>query len=410
MSSFLHPSFLWGLAGLAIPIAIHLLSRKEGKIIKVGSLRHLRTSESPTFKSIKINELVLLAVRCLLLIAMVLFISELIFPNWWTKEDKKWVLVDPVVEIDASTKKVLDSLVEDGYELRSLQKGFPEIENVDVDIESDYWSLVAELENKSNTEVLVFSGDRLEDFKGKRIFLPANVKWVSAPVSENEFLATATKLNAQEVLIRKGKANPSATSFEFVKQSILPDDQYAQLDGDSVLISNPDTLFIKIVADEKFAYDKQILMASLQAIDQSTAMVLDVQSGNLDQKVDWLIWLSENEPPNTSKCISYQAGDMAPFFRQVSKTHWQLTKRLNQEVASNNQLTTMLFDLLIPITMRETTSLNDRRVMPPHMLWSNTSKSGEVQKAQASSNQQFLFLIVILLFVIERGMAYAKKL
>ena len=312
--------------------------------------------------------------------------------------------------MDVSTKKVLDSLVEDGYELRSFQKGFPEIEDADASIENDYWSLVTALEKKSDTEALIFSGDRLLGFSGKRISLPANIKWVSSPVSERDFLTTATKLNDLEVLIRKGKSNPSNTSFEFARQSILPGEHYIHVGDDSVLVSNPDTLFIKIVADAKFSYDKQILMASLQAIDQSTAMVLDVQSGKPAEKDDWLLWLSEDAPPNTSKCISYQLDDAAPFFKQVSKTNWRLAKRLNQEVATENQLTTILFDLLVPEHSKNILERNDRRVMPMQMLWSNMEWSGVVPQGQASSNQQVLFLFLIMLFLIERGIAFTRRL
>ena len=40
----------------AVPVAIHLLSRKEGKVIKVGSLRHLRETTTRQFRSLKPNE------------------------------------------------------------------------------------------------------------------------------------------------------------------------------------------------------------------------------------------------------------------------------------------------------------------------------------------------------------------
>lgn len=42
--------WLWGLMALALPIAIHLLSRKEGRVVPVGSLRHLRETTSQQFR------------------------------------------------------------------------------------------------------------------------------------------------------------------------------------------------------------------------------------------------------------------------------------------------------------------------------------------------------------------------
>ncbi|MBP9924506.1 MAG: BatA domain-containing protein, partial [Cyclobacteriaceae bacterium] len=71
MIQFAQPIFLWALTALAIPIGIHLLSRKEGKVVKMGSLRHLRETSTQQFKGIKLNELLLLALRCLLIILFV---------------------------------------------------------------------------------------------------------------------------------------------------------------------------------------------------------------------------------------------------------------------------------------------------------------------------------------------------
>lgn len=407
MSAFLHPAFLWGLLGLSVPIAIHLLSRKEGKIVRVGSLRHLRTSESPTFKSIKINELLLLAVRCLLLAVMVFFISEWVSPTWWKAEKKKWVLVDPVIETAAAMEEVLDSLVADGYELRTLQAGFPEREEATMLVEKDYWSLVIALGKKTDTEVLIFSGNRFQDFSGKRVSLPANVKWISMPMADREFLVEAVQINNQEVLMRKGSSNPLHTSFEFKKQSVSPIESYAFLGSDSVLIKSPDTIRIAIFVDDKFQYDKKIIQASLQAINNSTPTELDYNSGKPDVQTDWVIWFSEDEPPADGKCIFYKE-EHAPFFKQVSPTHWQITQRLNQEVASTNQLTTLLFDLLIP--REEKSAKNDRRVMPEAMVWANDEANAVVVKAEASTNQQVLFVILMVLFLIERALAFVKKL
>lgn len=65
--NFTQPLFLWTLAGAFIPIAIHLLSRKEGKVVKVGSLRHMEESNTSRFKSIRLNETLLLLARCLMI-------------------------------------------------------------------------------------------------------------------------------------------------------------------------------------------------------------------------------------------------------------------------------------------------------------------------------------------------------
>ncbi len=410
MNSFLHPVFLWGLAGLSIPVAIHLLSRKEGKIIKVGSLRHLRTAESPTFKSIKINELLLLAVRCLLLALMVLFISGWMLPNWWKAENGKWVLVDPILEVDASMEKVLDSLIADGYELRSLQKGFPEIDEGNKISQDDYWALVSDLGKMHETEIIVFSGNQLNRFNGKRTSLPSNVRWASLPIPESGFYTEAIKLNAWEVQVRNAKSNSFATFFESGKKPVLPGDKYFHGGKDSVLIENPDTIVVRVFADEKYEYDKKVMMAVLEAINRATLVELDICEGKPEAQDDWVIGFSDDEQQPDSNFIFYGAEDVAPFFKQVGKSKWQITQRLNQEVASNNQLTTALFDLIIPNKNKASLKTLDKRSLPEAMLWSKDGHSADIQHAGVSSNQEVIFVLILILFLIERAMAFAKRL
>src|SRR6187549_1844600 len=96
---FLNPTWLWGLTGLLIPLAIHLLSRKEGKVIRVGSIRHLEETSTRQFKSIKLNEFVLLILRSLLILFIVLFLAGLLWPDS-DSGNKHWLLVEKGLEHD----------------------------------------------------------------------------------------------------------------------------------------------------------------------------------------------------------------------------------------------------------------------------------------------------------------------
>ena len=43
--SFLQPSYLWALLAIAIPIAIHLWSRKKVRTIRVGSTQYITENQ-----------------------------------------------------------------------------------------------------------------------------------------------------------------------------------------------------------------------------------------------------------------------------------------------------------------------------------------------------------------------------
>src|SRR5687767_7801250 len=97
MIQFSNPMWLWGLSALLIPIGIHLLSRKEGKIINIGSVRHLRETDTARFSSIRLNEILLLVLRCLLLTLLVLLLAG-------TKvsvkglSDRQWLVIEKDIE------------------------------------------------------------------------------------------------------------------------------------------------------------------------------------------------------------------------------------------------------------------------------------------------------------------------
>src|SRR5688572_16517864 len=94
---FSNPIWLWALTGIAIPIGIHLLNRKEGKIILIGSLRHLQESPTARFRHIRLNEILLLILRCLLLILIVMLLAGLQLASLNT-ENKKWLIVEKGIE------------------------------------------------------------------------------------------------------------------------------------------------------------------------------------------------------------------------------------------------------------------------------------------------------------------------
>ena len=117
-----NPIWLWGLSGMLIPIGIHLLSRKEGRVIRIGSVRHLEDTISKQFKSIRLNEFILLGLRCLLIIILVLFLAGLDLNI--TGKNGKWLLIEGGLDKDNEFSSLIDSL----SHLLWLSKCCPEIQ------------------------------------------------------------------------------------------------------------------------------------------------------------------------------------------------------------------------------------------------------------------------------------------
>jgi len=184
--TFANPSYLWAFAGLAIPLAIHLLSRKEGRVIRVGSLRHVEESNTSQFKSVKLNEILLLLLRTLMITLIVLVLAGAQCTNPPGKSEK-WLMVEQGVE------QQVDSL-----EVHPLPEG-------------NYYSVARDLGGLPN-EIIVLSHSRVNKFNGERISLPANVNWITTEQPSRKFAATAWQAG-DTVFVRIASSNSLATSY-----------------------------------------------------------------------------------------------------------------------------------------------------------------------------------------------------
>ncbi|HLX62740.1 MAG TPA: VWA domain-containing protein, partial [Planctomycetota bacterium] len=64
---FLHPAFLVGLSALALPILIHFVFKMKAPVVLFPSVRFLRQVDRKVAKRQKLQELLLLLLRCLAL-------------------------------------------------------------------------------------------------------------------------------------------------------------------------------------------------------------------------------------------------------------------------------------------------------------------------------------------------------
>src|SRR5262245_4840971 len=81
LMSFLNPIMLFGLAAVSIPIIIHLLNRRKFRRVVWAAMRFLQLSVEQNQKRMRIEDLILLVLRCLLLILIALALAR---PAWRT--------------------------------------------------------------------------------------------------------------------------------------------------------------------------------------------------------------------------------------------------------------------------------------------------------------------------------------
>ena len=79
--SFLNPIMLFGLAAVSVPIIIHLLNRRKFQKVVWAAMRFLKLSVEQNQRRMRIEDMILLALRCLLLALLALALAR---PAWLT--------------------------------------------------------------------------------------------------------------------------------------------------------------------------------------------------------------------------------------------------------------------------------------------------------------------------------------
>ena len=105
---FVSPLWLWALGGVAIPIAIHLWRRQTPRIERWAAMQFLRAAIDRHARRLRIESLLLLLVRCLLLALLALAVAEPFQESdsvavFGTRRTHKVLLLDGSLSMSAQT-------------------------------------------------------------------------------------------------------------------------------------------------------------------------------------------------------------------------------------------------------------------------------------------------------------------
>lgn len=408
MIQFAQTFALWALAGLFIPIAIHFLSRKEGKVIRIGSIRHLEETTTQKFKGIRLNELLLLAIRCLILAVFALLLAGLLFAKE-TTGTTRWLLLEKGLEEDNRLQTLRDSLEAQGFETRFLSKGFPTLDNPSED-SSSYYQLINNLKQEDLQSVIVISCSKNKRFKGERTDLPSHVRWISLPSAASQFEVNSWIGAGDSLYMRTGYSQETLTYFETNRRK-LKGEELASMSR----LAAPS---IAIVSDAAHGDDKRIMKAALESIQDyqhiqfqiTTHEVTELQTVPIE--ADFMIWLTDAPlPTSMNKVLYLKPGQHNALIVQESPFRWRITKHLNPDMALQENLTVQLASFLLASeSMEQEVQRHDARTIPDSFAWrQNTQQEDKVNSGIWQGADSYLLYILLLLIVIERIVAYQRK-
>jgi hypothetical protein len=333
MLQFFNPLWLIGAAAIAIPVLIHLWNIRPGKVLKVGSIGLIEAASRKSSRSLKLLDIPLFLLRCLMLTLLALVLA---LPIWQKRipvvKAKGWILI-PKENFKTTYRRfklTVDSLTRAGYEFHYFNPGFtkgsiaqilnpPKSTVVKQDSvkpthrQPNYWSLIRQLNGKASSDmpVYLFTPNQAKYFTGIKPDAALQLHWQTyTPVdSTSTWIQKAWFTPAGDIKVVQGKSSPSGTLYSYANvretagssaYTIQPNNGQAQisLNNDHQAPVMVDTAIQHIIIyTNNNGLDASYVKAALQALGQFTQRKMIIKTvGNLAQvgtKTDWLFWLSE---------------------------------------------------------------------------------------------------------------------
>ena len=375
MFQLINPLWLVAISGISIPLIIHLWNVKKGKTLKIGSISLLGESSRQSARSLKLIDLILLFLRCLLLIILALILAG---PLWNSKinssANKGWILMEKqnITETSSQFKAEIDSLSKLGYEFHYFEPGFQSAKLQDTLNENKleigsaqllpYWSLIKLLEDEipENTKIFLFTPNLLNRLGTERPQVSHPIQWKTYTPSDSTatWIENAWFNESDSVTVTIASSSPNKTTFKTILIDPAANNSPFQLDiqngkaslkfknkkqGDSLPVSI-DTATIRIaIYTDKFKNDANYLKAALSAVKKYTGRKIkltEYSTINIPSDQNIIFWLSESAIPSRivplNLFFKYEKGNikdlssklnLSPSIRSIEKEDINLFKR-----------------------------------------------------------------------------------
>lgn len=319
----LNSIWLFALAALSIPVAIHLWNIRPGKTLKVGSIALMNESAQKSSRSLKLHDLLLLLLRCLLLALVALILA---IPIWQKQMSasviRGWLLLpkENLKESYQKFKPEIDSLSKAGYEFHFFNKGFQKGEMnkaladgkrpTDSLNSASYWTLIQHLDKQvpSSLPVYLFTPNTVTHFKGEKPQVALNLHWqtYSSADSTATWVDRAWLTNDNDIVVVQGNSKPGGTGY--TNYTIQSGNRQAPFiintENGRLTVSRKDSSPVAVdtstwrfaIYAEKGNADAGYVNAGLRSIIQFTkhkAVVTQYDDANkIQAHQNWLFWLS----------------------------------------------------------------------------------------------------------------------
>ncbi len=367
------PLYLYTLAAIAVPVAIHLWSKHTKTKIAFGSLRFLRETETKTSRQLFPSELLLLAIRLLIIGCLALVFAEPMVQQ--ATPPRVAYLIDPNLTSEAIEKIVAQTDPQETYWLGPVKSPIAAplpFRTIDV------WSSLTVFEDYDS--LVVFSTQSLRQFQGKQLPLTSSIRWVNVPTESKKTIVHRLRKHEESLKIQAA-ANAGSLLFE-------------QLPGQG---GAPLQVNVYLHADENQRELSALISKAMAAIQHSSPISWKLKqwsSRSQPNPDDWLIWLTEDKAPTRKRLIRIDS--LAPFLDKKSKYIFGLQPNISIESMMQHNFPLQLETALLQ-PLNDELDAYDLRTIPEHYLSAGTKTTASIMNRSLTEGALIAFLLLLLI-------------
>ncbi|WP_268033854.1 BatA domain-containing protein [Algoriphagus sp. PAP.12] len=372
--------FLWALLGIGVPILIHLWNGRKGKVIAWAASAWLNPKESQSNRSLQIQQWWLLLLRIFLWVLLVMLVAGI----WW--EGKKQVMGSEIVhlviqgqDLESEFRFELEQASARGEEVFWLADGLPELEGNSPEFElENLQSYLDELSEEMDS-IHLYLPSVSNQFPEESLWLPQEP---IIHLSENQYLIGGSKSIKLD----------SAGYLTLGQDGVL---QIQEQKGNSqIVLESP----LKVYFSKSVEEDKESILAALNAIEE--VYRLAYEESNLDQAN--LIFSNSMENQSSSWVLSTSLEENWKGSQQLISGVSGLSF---DELVEKGILPEMILERILAKT-----SIENPSVITQSQWAGKFQKIPDFGKAKEAKSTEIILILLILVFISERYLAYQKNL
>ena len=392
---FLQPALLWGALAVAIPVIIHFWYQKKGQTIAWAASQWLTDKTSLQHRGLRLDEILLLLLRCLMVILFVLLLSKPI-AEWLNKNKSaaKVHLVQPDKKLVSNFRFELEEAFKKGEKIFWIGKETEEVKDMTILPKQSPQTLLLQKSilkaGKQGGELNLYINNTADLAELPQIYMPESFKIHSVTDSVKNSPVAFIELEEGKKLYADSRTGLLKTAS----------DQTGNFASEPVHKGK-----IKVLLDYKDPVERQTVQASLMALEEihSIPFELDLIK-KTNTKYDWILTDQHIKTPDP-QTLYVLSGDDRSVYSADNVFRLQDSLRVpTSELVRNGQLPERLGEIMVQFYMLKsnTNPLSQRQLNALFV------KSKPVLTQTSEELHQWLLLFFIIALLIERWIALKK--